>query len=404
VGEWTRLREEKKTRVTPPRRGFLERQLLALEKAERPSVLDFNVHGFYPRLANIASGSETGFGARFFARDIGPTELDLHASAFLSVDGYEFYDLQAGRLPHRGARFPARSTRGDDVYELGDLPRLDRGHLSLFASARYQHYPQTAFHGLGGGSRILDRTTFLHQDALYEIVAGYQAARRGFAAHLRAGYLQAFVGPGTDDAVPSIGDRFDDVGAPGLARQPDFVHLAASAILDGRDQPANPHRGGMIAVAAARFDERGGREFDFDRVAADARAYLSLGSPQRVLAVRTLASSDRARGGGRVPFYFQPALGGSRTLRGYSSFRFRGEKLLLLQAEYRWELWPALEVALFADAGRAFRPGEAFALDGLESDWGVGLRLKTHEAVLARLDVARSREDTRFLFRLGPSF
>jgi hypothetical protein len=362
------------------------------------------VGGFYPRLANIASGSETGFGTRFFARDMGPTELDLHASAFFSVDGYEFYDLQVGRLPHRGARFPARSTRGDDVYELGDLPRLDKGHVSLFASARYQHYPQTAFHGLGGGSRAEDRTAYLHQDALYEVVGGYQAARRGLAAHVRAGYFQAFVGPGTDDTVPSLGERFDDHDAPGLARQPDFVHLAASAILDRRDQPANPHRGGMIALAVGRFDERGGREYDFDRLSGDARAYLPLGSPQRVLALRTLASSDRAKGGGRVPFYLQQALGGSRTLRGYPSFRFRGEKLLLLQAEYRWELWPALELALFADAGRAFRPGEGMALDDLESDYGAGIRLKTHEAVLARLDVARSRETTRWLFRLGPSF
>ena len=55
--------------------------------------------------------------------------------------------------------------------------------------------------------------------------------------------------------------------------------------------------------------------------------------------------------------------GGSHTLRGFRTFRFRGEKVLLLQAEYRWEAWPALEFALFADAGRAFGAGEDFALD-----------------------------------------
>ena len=404
VGEWTRLREEKRARAVPPRRGFLERQLLALEKAERPSVLDFNVGGFYPRLTNIASGSETGFGTRFWRPDIGRTSLDVHASAFFSADGYEFYDLQAGRLPHRGARFPARSTRGDDVYELGDLPRIGAGDFSLYGSARYQHYPEIAFFGLGSESRASRETSYLHQDALYEVVGGYQAARRGVAATVRAGYLQAFVGRGTRDDVPSTNERFGEGDAPGLAAQPDFYHLAASVLLDGRDRPGNPHRGGMLAFAAARFDQKDGSAYSFHRLAADARGYASLGSPQRVLAVRALASVDEAGLGARVPFYFQQALGGSRTLRGYPSFRFRGEKLLLLQAEYRWEAWPALELALFVDSGRAFRGGEDLSLERLRSDYGIGVRLKTHDHVLARVDVARGGEGTRVLLRLGPSF
>ena len=407
---WTRLRREKAARPAPPHPGFLERTLLALEKAERPSILDFNVGGVYPRVHAIASGSETAFGARVWRPDMGSSDVDLHASAFHSIRGYEFYDLQLGRLPHRGARFPVRSTRGDDVYELGDLPRLDSGHLSLYGSVRYQHYPQTPFYGLGSGSRREDLHDFLYQDALYEVVAGYQGARRGIAATVRAGLLQVFIGPGTSDEVPTLGPpfgRFDDVSAPGLERpvgQPDFFHLAASMLWDGRDEPGNPHRGGMIALSAARFDQRGGGEYDFDRFAADARGYASLGSPQRVLALRALASADRNDRADRIPFYLQQALGGSRTLRGFPSFRFRGEKILLLQAEYRWEAWPALELALFADAGRAFGAAEDFELSGLETDYGFGVRLKAHDSFLARFDIARSREDTRYLLRLGPSF
>ena len=94
----------------------------------------------------------------------------------------------------------------------------------------------------------------------------------------------------------------------------------------------------------------------------------------------------------------------NRTLRGFRTFRFRGETLLLLQAEYRWEAWPALELALFADAGRAYGAGESFSAQDLDSDVGFGLRLKTWEAVVGRLDVAWSREDTRVLLRFGPSF
>ena len=399
--QWTRLRREKAARAAPPRPGFLARSLLALEKAKRPSLFSFNV-GVYPRVHDIASASETAAGIRWWRPDMGDSRLDLHASAFYSIRGYEYYDLQLGRMAHRGDAFPARSTKGDDLYELGDVARVDTGRTVLYGSARYRHYPQTGFYGLGADSRRDDRTTFLSQDALYEVVTGYQGPRG--AATVRAGLMQAFVGPGTAEDVPSLRARFDDRSAPGLERQPDFFHLAASLLLDGRDQPGNPHRGGMIAVAASRFDERGGDEFTFDRVAGDARAFASLGSPQRVLAVRALASADRPASDARVPFYLQEPLGGSRTLRGFRTFRFRGEKLLLLQAEYRWEAGPALELALFADAGRAYGRGEDFAMSGLETDYGFGVRLKSYEAVIVRFDVARSREDTLYLLRLGPSF
>ena len=402
AGQWERLRREKAARPADRHAGLLERTLLAIEKAERPSLLTLNLGGVYPRLVNIAAGSQTAAGVRLWQPDIGDTPFDVHASAFHSTRGYEYYDLQAGRVAHRGVAFPTRSTSGDDVHELGDVTRVDEGSVLLYGSARYRHYPQNGFYGLGLDAQRSGRTNFLVQDALYEVVTGYEG--RGGAATLRAGLLQAFVGPGTAVAQPTIRALYDDRTAPGLDRQPDFVHLAASVLVDRRDIPRNPHRGGMLALAATRFDERGGDEFSFNRFAGDARGYASLGSPQRVLALRALASIDRVADGGRVPFYLQETMGGNRTLRGYDNFRFRGEKLLLLQAEYRWETWPALEVALFVDAGRAYGHEEAFALRRLEHDYGIGLRLKTHDSVLGRIDVARSHEDTRILLRLGPSF
>jgi hypothetical protein len=40
----------------------------------------------------------------------------------------------------------------------------------------------------------------------------------------------------------------------------------------------------------------------------------------------------------------------------------------------------------------------------MHTSYGAGLRIKTFDAVRFRLDVARSREMTRVLVRLGPSF
>jgi outer membrane protein assembly factor BamA len=396
------LRQRKREALAPRRAGFLERNLLALEKAERPSLFDFNLGGFYPRVQNIARGSQLAAGVRFWRPDVGGTWLDVHASAFYSLRKYEFYDLQLGRLPHRGRRFPPRSTRGDDVYEIGDVRRSFGSRLTAYASLRYEHEPQTAFYGLGE-SAATDRTTFLYQHATYEGVAGYQAGRH-VAVGVRAGLKQVFIGPGQDEEVPSTTDRFDDASAPGLARQPDFFHWSASFLLDGRDEPGNPHRGAMLAVTWDGFDDLRSSSYRFDRLAADGRALLPLGSPQRVLALRARFSSDHPAAGSVVPFYFQETLGGGHDLRGYRTFRFRGSKLLLGQAEYRWEAWPALELALFADAGRVFDAGEDLALDDLQHDWGLGLRLKSTDATLVRLDAAWGSEGGRLALRFGGSF
>lgn len=397
------LRLRKRERLAPRRSGFLERNLLAIEKAERPSLFDFNVAGFYPRLQNLARGSQLGAGVRLWRPDLGRTPIDLHASAFYSLRRYEFYDLQLGLLPHRGRRFPPRSTRGDDVYELGNVRQSLASRLTAYASLRYEHWPQTPFYGLGDRTAAADRTTFLLQQASYQGVAGYQAGRH-VAFAVRAGLRQVFVGPGAQKRVPTTQAVFDDATAPGLARQPDFFHWSATLLLEGRDEPGNPHRGGMLALAWDGFDDLRSSSYRFQRLAADARAFLPLASPQRVLALRARVSADRPAAGSVVPFYFQETLGGSPDLRAFRTFRFRGQKLVLGQAEYRWEAWPAIELALFADAGRVFGDGENLSLRRLEHDWGVGLRLKSIEATLLRVDVAWGSEGARVVARFGGSF
>lgn len=400
---WRRLREAKKQALAPYRPTLLERQILAFEKAERPAISDRNFHGIYPRVAGVSSGSKIAPSLRFWKPDIGGSSVSVHASAAYSLRGYELYDLQAGRLPHAGTALPPRSTKGDDVYELGGLAKSGLDRLILYTSLRYRHNPQDPFYGLGSESRLEDRTSFLQQDATYELVGGWQFGRR-LVATGRFGYRQVFVDAGKSEDHPPIGTRFDDASAPGLARQPDFWRSSALLLFDGRDRPFNPHRGGLVAFELTRYDDRGSDEFAFTRTALDARGYVSLGSPQRVLAVRALVSRDRADDGSRVPFYLMEELSDSHRLRGYPTFRYRGERTVAVSAEYRWEAAPALELALFADAGRAFRPEESWSLSDLRGSVGFGLRIKTHDAVVGRLEVARGVETTRVYVRFGPSF
>jgi outer membrane protein assembly factor BamA len=219
----------------------------------------------------------------------------------------------------------------------------------------------------------------------------------------RAGRYRAEIGEGRDEELPSIQEVFAPSAVPGLAASPDFLRFGAAAVIDSRDVMGNPHRGAVLAVQWQRYDGRGESHDRFDRMGVDARVFIPLGHPQRVLALRAYGSQDAPGAGARVPFYLLSYLGGSHTLRAYLSQRFRGERLALFQAEYRWEAAPALELAAFVDSGAvaATRDDE---LDRFRSDAGIGLRLKSHEAALLRLDFAWGGEGFRFLFRFSTSY
>jgi hypothetical protein len=373
------------------------------EKAERPPIHELNLFGFYPRIQAIDHRSKAAAGVRFWQPDMGGSRFDLAASAFWSLAGFRFFEAQAGLLPHRGRELPHFSYRMDDVFELPNVRYDDDRRYTLYGSFTHRWAPQFDFYGLGPDSREEDHADFRLKDTLVEGLAGYRLFSR-VTVSARAGYYQASTGPGTDDNLPQVEDVFALSDLPGFGARPDFLRFGAAAVLDARDVARNPHRGGLLAAEWLRYSQRGGSGSGFDRFAADGRLYVPLGHPQRVLALRTYFSTDQPRAdGGRVPFYMQAFLGSSHTLRAYSSQRFRGERLFLLQAEYRIEASPAVEIALFAETGAVGARSD----DGLgrfRTDGGVGLRLKTHEMTAVRCDLAWGGEGFRLLLRFSPSF
>ena len=92
-----------------------------------------------------------------------------------------------------------------------------------------------------------------------------------------------------------------------------------------------------------------------------------------------------------MPFYLLRALGGANTLRGFQDQRFRDNGLIYLSGEYRWEAAPALELAVFYDAGKVFDRRSDFGFSGMEKSIGWGIRFKNHRRVLVRFDFAKSR-------------
>ena len=103
--------------------------------------------------------------------------------------------------------------------------------------------------------------------------------------------------------------------------------------------------------------------------------------------------------GQQIPFFMLPALGGGSTLRGYSSWRFRDQNSLLLQAEWRIMVNRYLDLAFFYDAGKVTARTSDLDFDGLKDDFGFGLRFHGPFATPLRVELARSRESrSQFIF------
>ena len=144
--------------------------------------------------------------------------------------------------------------------------------------------------------------------------------------------------------------------------------------------------------------------FDFAQVSIDLQQYVPIPDRYRTIALHATAVFTDPRKGQEIPFYFQPTLGGAQALRGFREFRFRDRNSLLMTAEYRWEAWWALDGALFVDAGQVVAERRDFKLRDLDVSYGVGFRVHSNSAFVARLDLAFSREGFLPLLRFEHAF
>jgi hypothetical protein len=379
--------------------GNGETEPIAGEEEDRP------FGPFYPSLTVLSAGAGIGPMLEIWQRDLAGSGLGVHAAAGYSIRQYQHYALRFGRLPRRESGPPSFSTSSDRFFPLNELERLSgvQSRFDLFAGYRYRDYTEEDFYGIGPGARLEDRADFRLRDHWVELVTALHLSPR-FALTARAGLLRTSLGAGRDDAFRDLPSRFGELSAPGWRRSPEELVLTAGLLADLRDDRANPHAGALLIASLTRFEDRDGGRFEFTRAAGDVRLFLPLFSRRHVLATRAIASFDRPDAGGSVPFYLQSSLGGSHVLRGYPAFRFRDENVVAFSAEYRFEPFEKLELALFCDAGQVAVDTSELGIGEMRSGCGGGIRLKSTRRVVFRFDVAHSREATRYLFKLGPSF
>jgi outer membrane protein assembly factor BamA len=185
---------------------------------------------------------------------------------------------------------------------------------------------------------------------------------------------------------------------------PTYLQTGVFLDIDYRDQPANPRSGGRYSANwMSQHDRKYGR-YDFGRYDMEVQQYISFFNQRRVIALRGKTTLTRTAPGQEIPFFMQPTIGGSEDLRGFREFRFQDNNAVVLNAEYRWEAFSGLDLALFADAGQVAAKPTDIDFSDLKKSYGVGARFNTSKGVFMRFDVGFSREGRQLFLKFGHVF
>ena len=341
----------------------------------------------YPRVTSLGTGGGPAPGLAYWDPTAGPGRLGLYGSLSQSFYGDRLIELRLGRVPHVPGKAPVRRDGLEWIPGFVTNGRSDRAFL--YGEARQLN--------LDEGRYLLGHSAPLRQDSL-DMVGGYRIAPH-LALSVRTGFLQV-----TPTSGAGVLDRpfSPALESQGLPWRRDFLRVSSELAWDSRLQPRSPTGGSFVSLMLEHYHDRGVAP-GFSRASLDVRRFQPLGSERHLVALRGFASVA-ATEGAQVPFYRQYTLGGSSVLRSYPEHRFSGDRLLAFSAEYRFSPLPWLELAGFADVGGAWGGFLPLGTDGFRRSTGIGVRLKTRDAVLIRADVARGDEGTRLNLKLGYSF
>jgi hypothetical protein len=335
--------------------------------------------GFYPEMGNMVTGAgwiSAGVGYRHWM--FGQRAF-VEASTGLSWRAYKMAQ----------ARF--------EVMPLAD----DR--VSVGAQVRWQDLTQVNFWGIGPASLATDRSEYRLKSVN---TVGYAIARPREWLHLhgRVGWLASpeLLQPAGSFSRgnPSTIEVFPDDPVYRFDEQPDYLHGDAAVVVEMRDEPGYPTRGGVYRVAMSRYADQDLDAFTFNRYEAEAAHFVPFGASDNfVFAVRGWVVGTTADEGQQVPFYLMPSLGGSNTLRGYNDYRFHDRNMAVVNTELRVALMEHIDVVGLFEAGNVAARFGDLNLD--KKSYGVGVRVHTRTDTFARLEFARSTEGWQVVFRMN---
>jgi outer membrane protein assembly factor BamA len=372
-------RRRKAASLQPNEPDKAERVLDSIQDNKIIERITAGAAGFRVRFGGMIERSGLALGPEYYRHDLMHERLRVRASAIGSIHLYYVIDSEVG-MP---------SLAGDRVF--WNLEGIHRD------------YPHVDYYGPGPDSRKTGRSSYLLEDTSFQFTPGIKPL-----PHLRLGaigrYLMVNVSSGGEERIASADRTYTEQTTPGLTVQSNFLVAGGFIQYDWRDNPGGPRRGGNYSARYTSYSDALSRGYAFSRTDLEVQQYIPFFNERRVIALRGRMEAADPHEGNRVPFYLQPTLGGAEDLRGFRPFRFYGNSSVVLNGEYRWEVFSGLDMALFADAGRVFDRWQDIDFRELERDYGFGFRFNVRNDVFMRIDTGFSREGFQVWVKFGNVF
>jgi hypothetical protein len=378
AGEVELARQQKAANLTPDAPDKIESTLIYIKEKRIVERITTGVGGVRVVFGGMIHRSGFALGPEF-RRDMLDETVTFRASARGSLRRY--YMLESGL----------------------DMPALAGGRLFLHIDAQRRGFPHVDYYGPGPESAKTGRSAFLLEDTSFQTTAGIRPVNRARLGVIGR-YLLVNIGPSDDAEIGQAARIYSERTTPGLDIQSNFLESSAFAQYDWRDNPGGPRRGGNYLARYSIYSDIDQRRYSFNRAEFDVQQYFPFFNERRVIALRGHVVGTEARAGNRVPFYLQPTLGGSEELRGFRAFRFYDNSAVHLTAEYRWEVFSGLDMALFADAGNVFADWRDISFRTLKTAYGFGFRANARNVVFMRIDTGFSSEGFQVWFKFGNVF
>lgn len=300
--------------------------------------------------------------------------------------GYSTQDGFIGYIEVADENFLGRGQRANLRWEFGktrntyDLGFFEPYFLGSTTSLGFNLYNRTQEYTRKVGS---DQISERHHEAGGDVTIGRPLGEytRGFVRYRLTNWNEAIDGVQTRDGSTSS--------------------IMLSTRTDTTDHPFWPTNGFRNRLSVEQAGGFLGGTTQFTKYEADYSTYFKIGKRDRqALALRAMYGQVV---GEDVPSREQFRVGGGETLRGYNFGEFAGDRMLVLNTEFRFPIVDAVEGVVFADFGRAFTAGEPIRLDDLKAGYGVGVRLDTPLGIL-RIDYGIGEDGGRTYFSFGPTF
>ena len=266
-----------------------------------------------------------------------------------------------------------------------------RDRVRFFVEGRIQDVPEK-YWGVGYETNSDDSMEEDYDDVTFQ---AFPKAYIGLLSHLYIGGGFSFIYNRANDVEP--GGLFEEDNPYGTKVYSSGFSL--HLMYDSRDYITNPYEGSFFNIDHYDYSKTLGSDSDYQVTELTASSYWGV-APKTIIAVQCfLRHAD-----GDVPWTGMSKIGGAHQMRGYWEGRYRDRSMVTSQVELRRKLDWRHGVVFWLGAGAIAPSLDAFDLDEILPNAGVGYRLAFKDRSNVRIDLGFGKNEVGFYFNVNEAF